>query len=56
MGKVLNIVNGDMSVEIMKKAHINGDFLPWRDFLHEGPAPKFQKFVLILFMNKDLVA
>ena len=40
MGRVLNIVNGDMSVEIMKKAHINGDFLPWRDFLHDGPVPQ----------------
>ena len=40
MGKVLNIVNGDMSVEIMKKAHVNGDFLPWRDFLHDGPVPQ----------------
>ena len=40
MVKILNIVNGDMAVEIMKKAHINGDFLPWNDFLHEGPVPK----------------
>ena len=39
MLKVLNIVNGDVTVEIIKKAHINGDFLPWRDFLHEGPVP-----------------
>jgi predicted transcriptional regulator len=29
-----------MAIEIMKKAHINGDFLPWYDFLHEGPVPK----------------
>ena len=40
MVKILNIVNGDMAIEIMKKAHINGNFLPWRDFLHEGPVPK----------------
>jgi hypothetical protein len=40
MVKILNIVNGDRAVEIMKKAHINGDFLPWNDFLHEGPVPK----------------
>ena len=40
MLKVLNIVNGDVTVEIIKKAHINGDFLPWRDFLHEGPVPQ----------------
>ena len=40
MLKVLNIVNGDVTVEIIKKAHINGDFLPWRDFLHEGAVPQ----------------
>ncbi|SFV64587.1 hypothetical protein MNB_SV-14-1789 [hydrothermal vent metagenome] len=40
MPKILNIVNGDVTVEIIKKANINGDFLPWRDFLHEGPVPQ----------------
>ncbi|MEE9491779.1 MAG: DUF1835 domain-containing protein [Gammaproteobacteria bacterium] len=34
---ILNITNGDCAVEIMKKAGITGDFLPWRDVLHEGP-------------------
>jgi len=37
MAKVLNIVNGDIAINIMKKAKIEGDFLAWRDFLHEGP-------------------
>ena len=40
MFKILNIVNGDVTVEIIKKANISGDFLPWRDFLHEGPVPQ----------------
>ncbi len=40
MLKILNIVNGNVTIEIMKKANINGDFLPWYDFLHEGPVPK----------------
>jgi len=40
MLKILNIVNGDVTIEIMKKAHINGDFLPWRDFLHKGSVPE----------------
>lgn len=39
MDKRLNIVNGDACIEIMKEAGIQGDFLPWRDFLHEGPVP-----------------
>ena len=40
MNKILNIVNGDTCIEIMKTAGIEGDFLPWLDFLHEGPVPK----------------
>jgi hypothetical protein len=39
MIKTLNIVNGDACINIMKKAGIKGDFLPWRDFLHEGSVP-----------------
>ncbi|CAA6815942.1 MAG: Unknown protein [uncultured Sulfurovum sp.] len=39
MIKTLNIVNGDTCINIMKKAGIDGDFLPWKDFLHEGPIP-----------------
>ena len=37
MEKILNIVNGDAGIDIMKEAGIEGEFLPWRDFLHEGP-------------------
>lgn len=40
MKNILNITNGDCAVEIMKKADIPGVFLPWRDVLHDGPAPK----------------
>ena len=39
MPKCLNITNGDCAVEIMQKAGIAGDFLPWRDVLHDGPVP-----------------
>lgn len=38
--KVLNITNGDTVIDMMVKANIIGDFLPWRDFLHEGPVPQ----------------
>lgn len=34
---ILNITNGDSAVETMKKAGVAGDFLPWRDVLHDGP-------------------
>ncbi len=40
MGKILNITNGDSAVEIMKQADIAGEFLPWRDVLHDGPVPQ----------------
>ncbi len=39
MKAVLNITNGDSAVSIMKAANIPGDFLPWRDVLHDGPVP-----------------
>jgi hypothetical protein len=39
MERVLNITNGDSAVEIMERANIPGNFLPWRDVLHDGPVP-----------------
>ena len=35
----LNITNGDSAVQIMRQAGIEGELLPWRDVLHEGPVP-----------------
>ncbi|WP_299877930.1 hypothetical protein [uncultured Cocleimonas sp.] len=40
MKKILNITNGDSAVSIMQQAGIAGDFLPWRDVLHDGPVPE----------------
>jgi len=40
MRKILNIVNGATVIDIMKTANIIGDYLPWNDFLHDGPVPK----------------
>lgn len=39
MKNILHITNGDTTVEIMKRAGISGQFLPWRDVLHDGPVP-----------------
>src|SRR5688500_7208510 len=36
---MLHITNGDAAVEVMVRAGIEGDILPWRDVLHEGPVP-----------------
>jgi hypothetical protein len=34
---MLHITNGDAAVEVLQQAGIPGEFLPWRDVLHEGP-------------------
>jgi len=39
MQKILHITNGDVAVGIMQQAGIEGDILPWRDVLHQGPVP-----------------
>ncbi len=36
---ILNITNGDSAVKVMRDANIVGEYLPWRDILHEGPVP-----------------
>lgn len=36
---ILNITNGDCAVNAMTAAGLPGDYLPWRDILHEGPVP-----------------
>jgi hypothetical protein len=39
MEQILNITNGDSTLNIMKQAAIPGELLPWRDVLHDGPVP-----------------
>ena len=39
MKRILNITNGDVTVDLMRQAKIPGEFLPWQDVLHEGPVP-----------------
>ena len=39
MQNILHITNGDVTVSMMQQAGIEGDILPWRDVLHEGPVP-----------------
>ena len=34
---MLHVTNGDSAVEVLSKAGVQGEFLPWRDVLHEGP-------------------
>ena len=34
---MLHVTNGDSAVAKLRAAGIEGDMLPWRDALHEGP-------------------
>jgi Domain of unknown function (DUF1835) len=36
---VLHVTNGDCTVEVMRRAHVVGEIIAWRDVLHEGPVP-----------------
>jgi len=36
---MLHITNGDATLRLMGPAGLPGEFLPWRDVLHEGPVP-----------------
>src|SRR6185436_601430 len=36
---MLHITNGDAAVAVMVAGGIEGEILPWRDVLHEGPVP-----------------
>ena len=38
-GYDLIITNGDSAGEILRKAYMGTEVLPWRDVLHEGPVP-----------------
>src|SRR5258706_14842455 len=35
--RALHITNGDHAVELLRAAGMQGEILPWRDVLHEGP-------------------
>ena len=35
----LIITNGDSAAACMREARLDGEILPWRDILHEGPVP-----------------
>ena len=56
MPKILNITNGDSAVEIMEKADIVGDFLPWRDVLHEGPVPDARSLEALSTIRANYIA
>lgn len=36
---LLHVTNGDVAADLIRRAGLPGDVLPWRDVLHEGPVP-----------------
>lgn len=56
MRRVLTITNGDCAVEAMQKAELTGDFLPWRDLLHEGPVPDGLSLVALSQVRAKYIA
>lgn len=55
MKKILNITNGDCTVDIMQQARLEGEFLPWRDILHEGPVPLNLEFEELCKVRGDFI-
>ena len=37
LGAMLHVTNGDVAAGVLRAAGMEGDILPWRDVLHEGP-------------------
>ena len=37
---MLHVTNGDCAVERIRAAGVEGEILPWRDVLHDGPVPE----------------
>ena len=42
MGGMLHLTNGDSAAAVMRQAGFDGEILPWRDVLHEGPVSAAQ--------------
>ena len=38
-GRVLHVTNGDSAVQALRAGGMDGQMLPWRDVLHDGPVP-----------------
>ena len=37
---MLHVTNGDSVIASFHAGHIPGEYLPWRDVLHDGPVPR----------------
>ena len=56
MSRTLHITNGDSAVALMKAAGFEGDILPWRDVLHDGPVPLGLDLEALSRVRADFIA
>ena len=54
--KTLHITNGDIAAKLVQEAGIEGDIVPWRDVLHEGPVPFGMELEELSKVRADFIA
>lgn len=54
--RILNITNGDCAVAALTRAGQPGDWLPWRDILHEGPVPAGLDFTALSVLRARFIS
>lgn len=52
----LHITNGDTTVDLLKAAKVEGDYLPWRDVLHMGPVPLMEDLAQLSAIRANYLA
>lgn len=53
---MLHVTNGDSAVEPIRAAGVEGDVLPWRDVLHDGPVPAGLPLERLSIVRADFIA
>jgi hypothetical protein len=53
---MLHVTNGDAAVTQLRGAELTGQFLPWRDVLHEGPVPANLPLQELSRLRADFIA
>jgi len=53
---MLHVTNGDSAVETLRAAGMEGEILPWRDVLHDGPVPAGLPLPALSEVRADFIA
>jgi hypothetical protein len=56
MSGTLHITNGDSAAAVMRRAGFDGEILPWRDVLHEGPVSAQLPLVTLSHLRAHFIA